>query len=115
MSPRARKYLWDIQDAAAAVTEFLDGKSFADYQNDRMLRSAVERQLIIVGEAMAALSRQFPEITARITEHHQVIAFRNVLVHGYDDLNHQNIWSIVENKLPILVMETRELLEASAS
>lgn len=52
---------------------------------------------------------------AQITGHHQVIGFRNVLVHGYDDVDYENAWWIVTAKLPILVEEVRRLLESSTT
>ena len=112
MTPRAQKYLWDIQDAAAAVARFLEGKSFSDYQSDVLLRSAVERKLIIAGEATAALTRRSPEIAEQLTEYEQIIAFRNVLVHGYDDVNDDEVWDIIETKLPILVEEAQQMLNS---
>ena len=111
MPTRTTKYLWDIQEAAAAVTQFTEGRSLEDFLGDRLLRSAVEREMITVGEAIAALDRHAPEIT----EHDQVIGFRNVLVHGYDDVDYENVWSIVTSKLPILVEEVRGLLESSTT
>ena len=112
MTPRAQKYIWDIQDAAAAVARFLEGKSFSDYQSDVLLRSAVERKLIIAGEATAALARRSPEIAEQLTEYEQIIAFRNVLVHGYDDVNDDEVWDIIETKLPILVEEAQQMLNS---
>jgi hypothetical protein len=60
------------------------GKTFADYDADPMLRSAVERQLMIVGEALNRLRRIEPELLASITDSRKIIAFRNILGHGYD-------------------------------
>ncbi len=53
MRPRdVRKYLFDMAEACRLIDEFIAGRSFDDYQADAMLRSAVERQLEIVGEAL---------------------------------------------------------------
>ena len=60
MRLESRKYLYDIARAAALAMEFIAGKSFADYTADAMLRSAVERQLEIVGEALARPRLQDP-------------------------------------------------------
>lgn len=59
--PEVRKYLFDIAEACGLIEEFVAGKSFEDYTQDRMLRSAVERQLEIVGEALAGLLRRVIE------------------------------------------------------
>lgn len=57
MRPEAPKLLWDARDAAARVRDFTAGKDFEDYARDAMLRSAVERQLEIVGEALGRLAK----------------------------------------------------------
>jgi uncharacterized protein with HEPN domain len=59
------------------------GRSFEDYLADDVLRWAVERRLMIVGEALTVLRRIAPGTAARIPGLPQIIAFRNILVHGY--------------------------------
>lgn len=54
-------FLWDMWDAAKAIQEFVSGKTFHYYQNDRMLRGAVERHLEIIGEAANQVSLDFQE------------------------------------------------------
>lgn len=57
MQPESGAYLWDAHRAAALIAAFVEGKEWADYSGDAMLRSAVERQFEIVGEALNRLSR----------------------------------------------------------
>ena len=64
MHPDARKLLWDAREAVERALRFTAGKSFAHYEADELLRSAVERQLEIVGEALGKL-RQVDPGTAR--------------------------------------------------
>jgi uncharacterized protein with HEPN domain len=52
-----RSFLWDVCNAADAIASFVHGRSFGDYSTDRMLRSAVERQFEIIGEALSQLAR----------------------------------------------------------
>ena len=75
-----------------------------------MLRSAVERPLEIVGEALAQLARVDPATASAIGEYQRIIAFRNILVHGYADIDHHIVWNVVERKLPILRREAEALL-----
>jgi uncharacterized protein with HEPN domain len=76
----------------------------------RMLRSAVERQFEIIGEALAQLAKLDVKIVARISEHRRIIAFRNILIHGYADIDERLVWDIVQAKLPVLRQEIETLL-----
>ena len=67
--PNTPKILGFIRDAARLVSRFTEGKSFAEYERDVMLRSAVERQFIIIGESVNMLSRVEPEAVSRITDY----------------------------------------------
>ena len=86
MRLEAKKYLFDIRSAADRLAEFLAGKTFADYQRDAMLRAAVERQFEIIGEAVSQLARFDEELAARFTNFRRIVAFRNILIHGYADV-----------------------------
>lgn len=61
LEPRDAAYLWDMLDAAQAITSFIRGKSLEDYLADRMLRGAVERNLEVIGEAARQVSRALRE------------------------------------------------------
>lgn len=106
----AKKYLFDVQQAAARLAEFTAGKTFEDYRNDAMLRAAVERQFEIIGEALAKLARVDEKLVARISEHRRIVAFRNILIHGYADVDARLVWDVVEAKLPVLRGEIESLL-----
>lgn len=75
------------------IASFTAGKALAEYEGDAMLRSAVERQFEIIGEALAQLARLDQDLAARITEYRRVIAFRNILIHGYADIDHRIVWA----------------------
>jgi uncharacterized protein with HEPN domain len=107
------KYLFDIQQAAGLVAEFVRGKSFDDYARDALLRSGVERQFEIIGEALNQLARFHPEIAERIRDYRRIIAFRNVLIHGYADIDDRLVWGIIETRLPELRGDVNSLLGVS--
>ena len=89
MSPRDyRAYLWDIAGACRHLLSFVQNRTLEDYRQDIMLRSAVERQLMIVGEALNQAIRLVPELGDSIGDSRQIIAFRNRLVHGYATIAH---------------------------
>ena len=106
-----RKSLEDIRHAAALIAKFVNGRSFDDYRADEMLHAAIERELMIVGEAMRRLAKAAPELTDQFPERRQIIAFRNILVHGYDIVDDAVVWDIIQNHLPLLV---KRIDEASA-
>jgi len=88
MQPKTPKLLDDIRDAAAFIRDVAQSKTFDDYHGDRILRQAIERNFEIIGEAMKRLAQIDPETATRIESHRQMIAFRNVLIHGYDLVDH---------------------------
>lgn len=110
MRLEAKKYLYDVHQAAGLIADFTKGKGFADYQRDALLRSAVERQFEVIGEALAQLARVDEALAARVSEHHRIIAFRNILIHGYADVDDRVVWDVVETKLPRLRLEVEALL-----
>lgn len=101
MPHRPEKLLSDVLAAAAAIRQFLQRNTRETYGNDLMLRSAVERQLEILGEAVRRLEALDPSLARRISEHRRVIAFRNIIAHGYDGLDDDIVWQIVTGKLPV--------------
>ncbi len=93
------------------MVEFVRDKTFADYQRDSMLRAAVEREFEIIGEAMTKLARVGQAVVARIREYKRIIAFRNVLIHEYADVDDRLVWDVIETNLSTLVRETNALLK----
>jgi uncharacterized protein with HEPN domain len=112
MRLEARKYLTDVQTAAERIARFTGGKRFEQYLADEMLRSAVERQFGIVGEALSRLSRDSPDIAADIPHHARIIGFRNILVHGYASVDDRLVWGVIENDLGPLKSAVERLLSA---
>jgi len=110
MQLEAKKYLYDIKQAAERVSLFTAHKRFDDYRDDPMLQAAVERQFEIIGEALSRLARLDESLAARITEHQRIIAFRNILIHGYASVDARVVWDVVEAKLPVLLVEVQALL-----
>jgi uncharacterized protein with HEPN domain len=99
MRLEARKHLLDMQIAADRVARFSAAKSFDDYLADEMLRSAVERQFEIIGEALARLAKDDPGVAAAIPDYAKIIGFRNVLIRGYATVDDRIVWGVIENHL----------------
>lgn len=114
MRLESKKLLWDAQRAAELICRFVDGKDFDAYRSDVLLRSAVERQFEIIGEAHGKIARIAPETAANIGDLGRIIAFRNILVHGYAAVDDRLVWGVVEAKLPALLSDIRRLLGQDA-
>ena len=110
MLPETNRYLRDACDAGLLIGDFTRGKSLGDYLSDTMLRAAVERQFIIVGEAMTEGSKLNPAAFKNLTGFREKVRFRNVLVHGYSKIDHAIVWDIIQDDLPVVLSEVQTLL-----
>jgi uncharacterized protein with HEPN domain len=108
MPPDRRTYLWDALTAADLISQFTADKSFLDYRADALLRSGVERQFEIIGEALNQLAKADTAMAARIPELRRIVAFRNILIHGYATVDDELVWQVVTDKLPALAATVRE-------
>lgn len=86
-----RAYLWDVQQAAAAIEEFIAGEDAIGYAGNKLVRAGVERQFEIIGEALNRLAKLSPSLAARIPHLGEIVAFRNVLIHGYAVIDHTRV------------------------
>jgi uncharacterized protein with HEPN domain len=113
MRLEVKKYLYDIQQAAELIGQFIADKEFANYQHEPMLRLAVERAFSIIGEALSQLTKVDSVLAARISEHQRIIAFRNILIHAYAEVDDRIVWDVVETKLPVLRQQVAKLLRGA--
>lgn len=93
-----QKYLFDILQACDLLVEFTTGRSLTDYSTDPLLRSAVERQFEIIGEALSQALRIDSGLATRVTDTRRIVSFRNRLIHGYDSLADDIVWGVLETK-----------------
>lgn len=106
----AAAFLNDIIKAAQHIQAFTAGRTFADYSTNDLVHSAVEREFIVIGEALSRLEKLDANLAARIADYRQIIGFRNVLVHGYESIDDQIVWLVVQNNVPILQSQAESLL-----
>jgi uncharacterized protein with HEPN domain len=106
------KLLWDAQRAADRIARITVDRAFVDYLADEVLRWAVERQFIVIGEALTALRRIEPSVAAAIPDLARIVAFRNVLIHGYASVDDRLVWGVIERDLDVLRASLARLLEA---
>ena len=109
--PRSREaYLADIVDACDSIDLALFGADVEIYLSNRVIRSAVEREFIIIGEAIASLGRADAEFAARITHARLIVGFRNRLAHDYAAIDDEAVLSIAQHDVPVLRDEVCLLL-----
>lgn len=103
-------FLADMLKACDRIASFVAGRSLEDYCADAFLRSAVERQVEIVGEAARRISDAMrssePDIPWR-----QIIAQRHILAHEYGEIQHELIWRVATIHVPALAVQIRALLD----
>ena len=109
LDSRDAAYLWDMLEASLNVVEFVHGKTFADYKKDRLLQSAVERQIEILGEAANKVSKEFCSLHSEIPWR-QIIGQRNILAHEYKDVAAKLIWQVAVSHVPALIKVLRPLI-----
>ena len=111
MDDRTCKYLYDILTAISEIELFLgsEPRLFETFHQDLRLRRAVERDIEIIGEAMNRVLKTDSSIV--ITDSRKIVDARNYIIHGYDSLSSDVLWSIVIRHLPILKAEITQLLD----
>ncbi len=109
MKREIQKYLFDIFTSIESVEDYIgDNKVFSEYQNNKLLRRAVERELEIIGEAVSKILKL--ESSIDIVNARRIVDTRNWVIHSYDKVDDVIIWGIVINHLPKLKNEVSELL-----
>lgn len=93
------------------VQRFVAGSSEDDYLSDELLQSAVERQFEIIGEAMGKLHKVAPDEAERFVDYKKMIAFRNVLIHGYATIDPVIVWGVVESNLNDVLSQAQAALK----
>jgi uncharacterized protein with HEPN domain len=112
MQPEIRAYLYDVLQAIQEIESFFEGQplDFTHYQQDVRTRRATARNLEIIGEAVRRILKLDPAF--HLSNARQIIATRNRIIHGYDTVSDEMVWSIVVRHLPLLKAEVEVLLKS---
>jgi len=114
MDSYVRDLLSDIVRSIDEIHEFSNGLTVEDfklYLSNKMMRRAIERDLIIIGEAMHDIVKVDHTRVMRIKNSRRVIELRNDVVHSYDDLANEKIWNFIWTELPYLRKEVSHILD----
>jgi uncharacterized protein with HEPN domain len=110
MPRSAVAYLADILEACDAIEDVLRGVDLETYSSSRATRSAVEREFIIIGEAVGALGRVAPDMFDGISNARMVIGFRNLLTHDYAAVDDETVFAVAAEDLPVIRRECADML-----
>jgi uncharacterized protein with HEPN domain len=113
MRLETKTLLEDVRQAVVLILDFTRGKTFDNYENDALLRSGVERQFEIIGEALNRLNRVDPSTADQISQTRRIIGFRNILIHGYDIVENTVVWDIIEKISPFFTKKFYICLKVS--
>jgi uncharacterized protein with HEPN domain len=110
MENEIKTWLYDILQSINEIDSYYENKPrvFEEYRNDIKTKRAIERDLEIIGEAVNRILKK--DNSFKINNAQQIIGTRNRIIHGYDTVSDDLIWSIVINHLPKLKTEISELL-----
>jgi len=110
MDKEIQVWLFDILNSILEIESFVDFEetNFQDYSSDVKTKRAVERNLEIIGEALYKISKKDENL--EITDKRKIISVRNRIIHGYDQVSDELIWSIITQYLPVLEKEVRQYL-----
>jgi uncharacterized protein with HEPN domain len=110
MDDDIKTWLFDILVAIEEIESFFCDKPklYSDYCNDLRTKSAVERNMEIIGEAMKRITKL--NACIEISNARKIIDVRNRIIHGYDSVSDETIWGIVVKHLPVLKTEINHLL-----
>ena len=111
MKDEVLAHLHDVVQAAQSVKQFVSGVTFDAYRSDDLLRSGVERKFEIMGEALNRIRRCEPELLTHVRNQRDIISFRNILIHGYDSIDDQIVWGVIEEDLEDLIEDVQSLID----
>jgi len=112
---RTSAWLYDIQKAIGEIEFFFEGfpKTIEEYKSNILLKRAVEREFEIIGEALNRAVKEDASIANKVTEARNIIGLRNIVIHAYDNISDESMWSVLISHLPLLKKEVSDLLADS--
>jgi uncharacterized protein with HEPN domain len=113
MSIELKQRLHDAIEACRAIQSFTGGVTYEHYADNLLLRSGVERQFEILGEALGKAEILNPELSHSIPDIRRIVGMRNRIIHGYDSVDDEIIWDAVQMHIPGLLHTLSATLSAA--
>jgi uncharacterized protein with HEPN domain len=110
MDNSVKAFLYDIQTAIQEIESFFENEamSFECYAKDIKTKRAVERDIEIIGEATYRILQTAPDFS--LSNARRIIDMRNRIIHGYDTVSDEIVWSVITKHIPLLKAELEKLL-----
>jgi len=96
--------LWDILEAAKDIHEFIENSNLEEFSSDKRTRYAIERQLLVIGEAAKRVSEEYKRKHGEIPWK-SIVGLRNFLAHEYGEILVERIWLIAKENIPELIAD----------
>ena len=110
MPRKVAAYLADIVEACDAIEAALAGVNLETYHTQRIIRSSVEREFILIGEAVGSILRLHPELSRGISHARIIVGFRNLLTHNYAAVDDETVYAVATADLPQLKSDCAALI-----
>ena len=105
-----KSYIWDMLEAAKDIQSFTTGMAFHEFENDKRTRYAVERQLLVIGEAANHISIDSKKSIPYI-QWSDMIGLRNIIAHDYGEIIAKRIWKVALDHIPQLIVDLQKIID----
>lgn len=103
MPHKSAAHLWDARASARLLVTFSSATSEHHLASDDLVRSAIERQFEVLGEALNRLRRDSPDLAARVPNIDRIVGMRNVIAHEYGEIDYEIVWRAATTDVPQLI------------
>ena len=101
--------LLHILECIDNIIEFADRKTFEQIEADKMCFFAIAYQLVVIGEAANMLTKEFRD-EHPLTPWREIVNMRNFIVHGYNVVDKNEVWSVIQNDLGPLKLQIEQYI-----